>query len=154
MISRHGVVRRLAVGACVVVVSLGAVVDVRAQHVLDHSKGPTTTVSPTRAAAAADIAAGEVLYARRCAVCHGPKGEGGRGPTLARATLPRAADMESLLRIIQRGIEDTGMPSSRLTRPEVAQVAAFVTHLGRRPAERVPGNAARGAHRAAPSVPI
>lgn len=142
MISGQAFARGLAVAAWVAGVSLVAEVHVRAQHV---SEPAAAMSSPRGPASAADIAAGEVLYARRCAVCHGPKGEGGRGPTLARATLPRAADAESLRRIIQRGIEDTAMPSSRLTPPEVAQVAAFVSHLGRLPPERVRGNASRGA---------
>lgn len=86
-----------------------------------------------------------MLYQTHCALCHGARGEGGRGPVLALPTLSRATDDASLLRIISGGISGTEMPSSQLPPPQLAQLAAFVKSLGSLPPERVPGDATRGA---------
>jgi putative heme-binding domain-containing protein len=59
--------------------------------------------------------------------------------------LSRARDRESLIKLIARGVPGTEMPGHRLPPRELAQVAAFVERLGRRPPERVPGDPARGA---------
>lgn len=95
---------------------------------------------------AASVAAdGERLFLAHCAACHGPGGEGGKGPTLALPSLPRAGTEEQLVRIIRGGISGTGMPSSKLEPDEIRQIAAWVRHLGQRPAEAVPGDPMRGA---------
>jgi putative heme-binding domain-containing protein len=88
---------------------------------------------------------GRQLFEHHCAACHGPHGEGGRGPTLAQPTLPRASDDDSLLRIIRSGISGTEMPAARIARSEIPYVAAYVRFLGRLPREEVPGDAAHGA---------
>ena len=44
----------------------------------------------------ADLATGAKLFENQCARCHGPKGEGGRGPMLTRARLPHATDDASV----------------------------------------------------------
>src|SRR6185312_417052 len=36
----------------------------------------------------AELAKGEKLFVTHCAVCHGPNGEGAKGPTLAQPALP------------------------------------------------------------------
>jgi alcohol dehydrogenase (cytochrome c) len=95
--------------------------------------------------AADELASGEKLFARRCAGCHGPAGEGGKGPTLAQPRLLRAPDRESLMTVIRRGIEGTEMPSSRMADTELRQLADFVLTLGQRPAAVVPGDASHGA---------
>src|SRR4051794_3030240 len=64
----------------------------------------------------AAIDQGRKLYEVHCSACHGPKGEGGKGPTLAQPTLPRAGDDASLLRIIRAGIDGTEMPRARMER--------------------------------------
>src|SRR4051812_25524454 len=88
---------------------------------------------------------GQKLFETHCAICHGPRGEGGKGPTLAQPTLPRASDDASLLRIISDGINGTEMPRARMEQKEIALVAKFVKSLGSLPREAVPGNAERGA---------
>src|SRR3954451_2922832 len=60
----------------------------------------------------ADLARGEKLFQVHCARCHGAKGEGSRGPVLARPKLPRAPDDAALLRIIENGIRGTKMPGA------------------------------------------
>src|SRR6476620_9381524 len=86
------------------------------------------TASPQVSAAistgSSTVADGQKLFETHCAVCHGPKGEGGKGPTLAQPKLPRAADDESLQRIMKQGIDGTEMPRARMESAEVAQVAA------------------------------
>jgi cytochrome c oxidase cbb3-type subunit III len=87
---------------------------------------------------------GEQLFQVHCAACHGPKGEGGSGPTLAVPKLVRAPDEMLLIRVITQGIAGTEMPISRLDQAQLKQVAAFVRKLGQLPAEQISGNATRG----------
>lgn len=94
---------------------------------------------------AASLAAGKKLFETHCAICHGPNGEGQKGPTLAQPSLPRASDDASLLRILRDGISGTEMPQARLEPDEIMEVAAFVRSLGKHPVEPVTGNAGRGA---------
>ncbi len=91
------------------------------------------------------LAKGRKLFEVHCVQCHGPKGEGSRGPTLAQAKLPRASDDASLLRIVQTGIAGTEMPRANLLPGEAPYVAAYVRSLGRMPMEAVPGDPAKGA---------
>ena len=88
---------------------------------------------------------GRRLFETHCAICHGPRGEGGKGPTLAQPTLPRASDEQSLLRIISQGINNTEMPPARMEWPDIVLLAKFVKSLGSQPREPVPGNPDRGA---------
>jgi cytochrome c oxidase cbb3-type subunit 3 len=87
---------------------------------------------------------GRQLFQRECAGCHGPGGEGGRGPTLATPKLLRAPDLTALIQIVDDGVPGTEMPGARLSAAEVRQVALWVQRLGRRPIERLPGDPARG----------
>ena len=95
-------------------------------------------------AAAADLAQAERLFQRACAVCHGPHGEGDRGPPLAVPRLTRVADRAALLKLLRNGLDGTEMPAARLERRDLELIATWVERLGRRPAERVPGDAGRG----------
>jgi putative heme-binding domain-containing protein len=91
------------------------------------------------------LATGQRLFVAHCSICHGPGGEGGKGPTLAQPKLPRASSDEELVRIISAGIAGTEMPRTRLEPAEIKLVAAHVRALGRRPVEPVPGDPLRGA---------
>jgi cytochrome c oxidase cbb3-type subunit 3 len=88
---------------------------------------------------------GEKLFLAHCAVCHGPKGDGGKGTNLAQPRLPRAPDDEALARIITFGIPGTEMPLTRMTPQQLASVIAYVRGLGRVPGETLTGDAQRGA---------
>lgn len=92
----------------------------------------------------ADIAFGKRLYAGRCAGCHGPSGDGGKGANLAVPKLPRGSTDLALYRTIRYGIPETEMPSANLTEKEVWQLAAFVRTLGRIDRSGLAGDAARG----------
>jgi cytochrome c oxidase cbb3-type subunit III len=93
---------------------------------------------------AADVEQGRKLFAGRCAGCHGPTGDGGKGANLAVPVLPRAADDLSLYRVIRYGIPDTEMPRSLLAPREVWQIAAYVRGLGRIERQQLPGDPERG----------
>jgi putative heme-binding domain-containing protein len=93
-----------------------------------------------------ELLRGEKLFQVHCVLCHGPKGEGGRGPMLTRAKLRRAPDDASLLRILEDGIRGTEMPGSgAMSDRELRQTAAYVRSLGKVTQSAVPGSAARGA---------
>ncbi|HTA42241.1 MAG TPA: c-type cytochrome [Bryobacteraceae bacterium] len=94
----------------------------------------------------ADLAAGEKLFSVHCALCHGPKGEGGRGPLLAQAKLSHAPDDAALLKVIEEGIRGTEMPGAgAMSDHEMRQTAAYVRSLGKVSLKPVPGNPAHGA---------
>ena len=137
---------RLRIVPCVVFVVISAALFLRGQT-NSESQGsagsqPHTSQIPT---APDQRAQGRRLFESHCAPCHGAHGEGGKGPTLAQPTLPRASDDASLLRIIRGGINGTEMPGARVERAEVPLVAAYVKSLGSLPPEKVPGDPERGA---------
>jgi cytochrome c oxidase cbb3-type subunit 3 len=87
---------------------------------------------------------GRRIFESQCALCHGQKGGGGRGPALNRPKLEKAPDDAALRKLIEEGSGD--MPGAWQLHPdEVAGVAAYVRSLGQLPAEVVSGDAARGA---------
>src|SRR5262249_3866224 len=95
----------------------------------------------------ADLLVGEKLFQVHCGRCHGPKGEGNRGPMLARAKLSHAPDDAALLKVIEDGIRGTEMPGADAMSPhETRQTDGYVRSLGK--AQGVmkppPGNAAAG----------
>jgi cytochrome c oxidase cbb3-type subunit 3 len=93
-----------------------------------------------------DLATGEKLFQHHCALCHGPKGEGGRGPVLTQAKLSRAPDDATLVKVIEDGIRGTEMPGAdSMSDREMRQTAAYVRSLGKTPQKPVPGNPAHGA---------
>ena len=94
----------------------------------------------------ADLLRGEKLFQVHCSLCHGPKGEGARGPMLTRAKLSRAPDDGALLKILEDGIRGTEMPGANaLSDRELRQTAAYVRSLGKVALKPVPGDAVRGA---------
>jgi len=72
-----------------------------------------------RAFSASQLSQSERLFQVQCAGCHGPKGEGGSGPTLATPALVRATT-EALL-----------MPSYRdvFSKEELDDVVAYLVSL-------------------------
>jgi cytochrome c oxidase cbb3-type subunit 3 len=106
--------------------------------------GALLLLQTQRTSSAAEIAQGERLFQAHCAGCHGPKGEGGSGPTLAAPTLVRATTEQLLIKVIAEGIPGTEMPRSRLDTGQIKQIADFVRRLGQLPPERVPGDPQRG----------
>jgi putative heme-binding domain-containing protein len=110
-----------------------------------HASGSLPVTNSVASQPVSELEQGRHLFETHCAVCHGLHGEGGKGPTLAQASLPRASDDASLYRIISGGIGGTEMPSARMGGADVHMVAKFVRSLGSQPREVVPGDPARGA---------
>ena len=77
-----------------------------------------------------DIAFGRRLYAGRCAGCHGPNGDGGKGANLAIPSLPRGASDLALYRVIRYGLPETEMPSHNMTQREIWQIAGICADAG------------------------
>jgi cytochrome c oxidase cbb3-type subunit III len=107
--------------------------------------GLVMAVASLHAQSQDDLARGRDLFLDHCATCHGPNGEGGRGPTLAVPKLVHAQTDEQLLALIQYGVVGSVMPESILEEGEIQQVAAWVRKLGQSPVELPRGNAQRGA---------
>jgi putative heme-binding domain-containing protein len=127
------------------VIGAGATMTLAAQdHAPPNPSNPPAIAAPS-SGNSSDLDKGRHLFETQCAVCHGPHGEGGKGPTLAQPNLPRASDEQSLLRIISAGISGTEMPPARMERKDIELVAKYVKSLSTRPRELVPGAPTRGA---------
>src|SRR4029077_17289682 len=107
-----------------------------AQDPAEATRKPVTTPE--------DLVAGERIYRIQCAYCHGTRGEGGRGATLARPRLLHAPDDQSMFQVIARGIPDSEMPGHWFTAREIWQVVAFVRTLGRLAPQKISGDPASG----------
>lgn len=88
------------------------------------------------------------LYVTRCAGCHGPAGEGSRGPALAVPSFTRANDVESLTAFLRRGVPGTEMPAfapQAIADAPLRALAAYVLSLRTTRRDSVSGRVARGA---------
>jgi putative heme-binding domain-containing protein len=113
--------------------------------VLLASALPTWNGAPKTSGQETDLAWGQRLFASRCARCHGLKGTGGTGPSLARSRLRRAGDDEALFALIKDGVPGTEMPGDwTITDREIRHVAAYVRSLGRAAVVALSGDAAKG----------
>jgi putative heme-binding domain-containing protein len=118
-----------------------AAVPLLAQHAVDDDgKKKNPAIGDPKA-----IAEGQKLYLTSCAGCHGPKGQGGRGPNLRQRGVWHPLDDDGLFRTIQKGVPGADMPATNLPEEKIWQLAAFVRSLTAPAAEaNVPGNAAAG----------
>ena len=107
----------------------------------------TAQSRPFSSADASELAAGKRIFDAQCAWCHGTDGTGGAGPSLQRPDLRHASTDADLASIVRNGIAGTEMPGFQwsLTDTMTWRTAAYVRSLGRRPAEQVRGDPARGA---------
>lgn len=100
---------------------------------------------PAQTAAQAKDGAGEALFTKHCARCHGMTGAGGEGPTLRSPTLRHAPTDEELAAVIQQGIPGTAMPGNWvLGGRETQQLVEHVRSLGRVEPELTTGDPANG----------
>jgi cytochrome c oxidase cbb3-type subunit III len=72
------------------------------------------------------IAAGRTLFATSCAGCHGPGGEGGRGPNLHERGAWHPLDDDGLFLTIRDGVAGADMPPTKLPEAQLWQIVAFV----------------------------
>ena len=71
---------------------------------------------------------GGALFQLHCAVCHGSRGEGGRGADLTTGQFRRGNSEAQLFSAIRNGLRGTEMPAVRANDDEVWKMVAFVLH--------------------------
>jgi PQQ-dependent dehydrogenase (methanol/ethanol family) len=78
----------------------------------------------------AAIAAGQQVYDGTCQACHGPAGQGDRGPALNTPTLPHGSEDGDLFHTIRAGIPNSQMPPfARLTDEQTWQLVSYIHSL-------------------------
>lgn len=95
-----------------------------AQHGLYESESKNPAIGDPQA-----IAAGEKLYLRSCAGCHGPDGSGGRGPNLVRRPMWHPLSDEKIFSLIRNGLPGADMPATNLSDDETWNLVAFIHAL-------------------------
>jgi PQQ-dependent dehydrogenase (methanol/ethanol family) len=77
------------------------------------------------------VAAGRRVYDQTCQTCHGPEGQGDRGPALNRAEFAHGNEDGDLFHSIRSGVPGTQMPAfSRLSDEQTWQLVSYVRSLG------------------------
>src|SRR3989442_15678548 len=111
-----------------------------------------TTRNPLRSSPAA-IASGQRVYDQTCQSCHGPAGQGDRGPALNTGTFAHGREDGDLFHTIREGVPGSQMPPFRaLSDEQVWQLVSYIRSLsGSGPvAPAAPnGSASLGGNRAA-----
>ena len=79
---------------------------------------------------ASAIAAGQRVYDQACQACHGPAGQGDRGPALNTPIFAHGSEDADLFRTIRTGVPGTAMPPfALLTDEEVGQLVSYIHGL-------------------------
>jgi putative heme-binding domain-containing protein len=92
----------------------------------------------------ADIAYGQTVYARECAVCHAEDGAGIAGVDLRNGPLRRAATDRGLRQVIRFGIPESGMLAFDFDTAEMAGIVAYLRNMNYEADAPALGDAARG----------
>jgi cytochrome c oxidase cbb3-type subunit III len=87
---------------------------------------------------------GRTLFLEHCASCHGPDGQGGRGPVLAVRKLRTAASDEDIAWIVENGSSGSIMQGFALPQDDIKLIVAWVRKLGDTPSTAAPGSVDRG----------
>src|SRR5262245_6774636 len=78
----------------------------------------------------ASISDGKRVFDQACQSCHGPAGQGDRGPALNRGTFTHGNEDGDLARVIRVGVPGTEMPPfPRLTDEQTRQLVAYIRSL-------------------------
>jgi putative heme-binding domain-containing protein len=93
---------------------------------------------------ASDSLAGKRLFIVHCSICHGPKGEGGKAPTLAVPKLFHAPTLPALVKVIKNGIPGTEMPATEFDESQIRQITKYLRQISQRPIKPVRGNPRNG----------
>jgi putative heme-binding domain-containing protein len=91
-----------------------------------------------------NVAAGAKIFRSHCGECHGVRGEGGRGPTLASGVFYHGNTDADLIANISDGIPGTAMPGVFFSPVQVRQIVAYVRSLAEAGALRPSGEVAHG----------
>ncbi len=119
---------------------LAAALPVAAQHEKESEKKKHPFIGDPKA-----IEAGRKLFASGCGACHGPEGQGGRGPNLRERVFWHPLDEDAIYKAVTKGIPSGGMPPANLNEEQSWQVVAFVRSLTEPAIEGpVPGDAQAG----------
>jgi putative heme-binding domain-containing protein len=111
--------------ALAVLIALPGAMPGRAQHEDDtKDKERNPAIGDPKA-----IAAGQVLFRNSCAGCHGPNGDGGRGPNLRKRISWGPLTDDIMFNLIQKGVPGADMPPTKIPDEQVWQVVAFVRAL-------------------------
>src|SRR4051812_25699325 len=106
---------------------------VSAAILLAHPNQSDTVRNPLASDASA-LPAGRQLYDQTCQACHGPAGQGDRGPALDRPLLARGENDADLFHTIQAGVPGTQMPPfPRLTDTDIWRLVVYIRSLQGRP---------------------
>src|SRR5438045_987793 len=82
----------------------------RTAGVLYAQQNQSDTVRNPLGADPAAVAAGQQLYNGTCQTCHGPAGQGDRGPALNTSSLAHGSEDGELFHTIRTGIPNSQMP--------------------------------------------
>jgi putative heme-binding domain-containing protein len=82
-----------------------------------------------------DVQDGLRLFIANCAACHGPEGDAIAGVDLGHGKFRRASSDADLIRIIQKGIEGTGMPPNNFNDFQAGIIVAYLRDMAE-PASR------------------
>jgi cytochrome c oxidase cbb3-type subunit 3 len=79
----------------------------------------------------AQLVAGQTVYTRSCAVCHGAAGEGKIGPNLTDDAFLHGQGFPEMVKVIEEGVPAKGMVTwkTQLSRDELRAVASFAWSL-------------------------
>ena len=103
---------------------------VLAAAALSAQQNPSDTVRNPLDADPTAAAAGQQLYNQTCQACHGPAGQGDRGPALNTATFAHGSEDADVFQSIRTGIAGTQMsPFPRLTDNQIWQLVSYIHKL-------------------------
>ena len=92
-----------------------------------------------------DITAGATLYAAACTSCHGLTGDSISGVDLASNRFRRAASDQDLMKLINTGIPDIGMPAHTFSQTQLVSLVAYLRNMRNAAGDTVRlGDARRG----------
>jgi mono/diheme cytochrome c family protein len=97
-----------------------------------------TTINPLAGRPEAAVA-GRQVYDRTCQSCHGPAGEGDRGPALNTGRFSRGNQDGDLFHVIRAGVNGTQMPPfASLSDEQTWQLVSYIRSLAAAPASARP----------------
>lgn len=89
---------------------------------------------------------GRVAFRGSCSLCHGIKGEGGRGPDLTLGTYSAGSSDADLYNVISNGVTGTEMAgfATRFESDDIWRLVSYVRSIAGSASNRVTGNAGNG----------